>query len=363
MNTYPRVEVDLEKLRHNIDQMVNICHKENISVVGVIKGFTGIGAATKQYGESKCDYIGTSRLEQLETAIEIGVTKPLMLIRIPMLSEVPDVIKLTQISLNSEISVLKALNKEAWKQGKVHKVVLMIDLGDLREGFWNKGELLDAALLVENQLKGLELMGVGTNLGCYGSIMATPEKMNELIQCAEMIEEKIHRKLEMISGGATSSLPLVMNGKMPSRINNLRLGEGVILAKDLSDLYGYDMSFMNQDVFVLKAEIIELKDKPSYPLGELSFDAFGQVGTYVDRGIRKRALLALGRVDVSDPGLLIPVDEGLEVIGASSDHMILDVEDCNRSLKVGDSIGFYLCYATIVFATNSPNVKIVAKDL
>ncbi len=253
------------------------------------------------------------------------------------------------------------LEQEALKQGKVHKVIIMIDLGDLREGFWDKKELLDAALMVENECDGLYLAGVGTNLGCYGSILATPEKMNELIADAEMIEKAIGRTLDIISGGATTSFPMVLNNTMPKRINNLRIGEGIILAKDLKDLFRLDMSFMYQDAFTLKAEIIELKDKPSYPVGQLSFDAFGNVGTYEDRGTRKRALLGIGKVDIAYPDMIYPRDKGVEVMGASSDHLIIDVEDSETDYKVGDIVEFDLCYATIVFVTNSPNVKIVCK--
>lgn len=359
--TYPRVEMDLKKLRHNIDQVVSLCNKQGVGVAGVVKGFSGIPDGIKQFDESDCAHIGTSRMEQIEAAIKVGVQKPLMLIRIPMLSEVVDVVRLVDISLNSELTVLKALNEEAEKQGKLHQVLLMVDLGDLREGFWDQEELVEVAKIVEYQLKSLKLMGAGTNLGCYGSIAATPEKMEELIDCAEAIEKEIGRKLDIISGGATSSLPLIMKGSMPKRVNHLRIGEGIILAQDLAELYGYDMSFLNQDTFVLKAEIIELKVKPSFPVGELAFDAFGNVGTYEDRGMRKRALVGLGKVDFAYLDALIPLNQGVSLIGASSDHLILDMEDCNWEPKVGDVLEFSLCYATMVYATNSPNVKIICK--
>lgn len=356
---YPMVELDLKKFRHNVEAIVKRCGEKGIGVAGVIKGFTGIPEGSRAFAEAGCAFIASSRLEQIEAARDFGINGPFMLIRVPMLSEIKDVVGLTDISLNSEVTVLKALNEEARRQGKKHKVLLMVDLGDLREGFWDKEELLEAALLAENQLAHLELAGIGTNLGCYGSILATKEKMEELVESAEKIEAAIGRKLEIISGGATNSLPLVLNGTMPDRINNLRVGEGIILAKDLKDLYGYDMSFMFQDAFTLKAEIIELKDKPSHPVGEIGYDAFGHKVTYEDRGIRKRALLALGKVDFAYPGDLLPRDEGTEVLGASSDHLIMDVEDCKRTLQVGDIMAFDLCYATIVFVTNSPNVRIV----
>lgn len=358
---YPLVELDLKKFRNNIDQAACRCGKLGIGLAGVIKGFTGIPEGTKEFADAGVDFIASSRLEQIQAAIDYGINATYMLIRVPMLSEIEEAVRLTDISLNSEVEVLKALNEEALKQGKVHKVILMVDLGDLREGFWDKKELLDAALMVENELKGLYLSGVGTNLGCYGSILATPEKMNELIADAEMIEEAIGRKLDIISGGATTSFPMVLNGTMPERINNLRMGEGIILAKDLKDLFKLDMSFMYQDAFTLKAQIIEVKDKPSYPAGQLSFDAFGNVGVYEDRGTRKRALLGLGKVDVAFPDMIYPRDKGVEVLGASSDHLILDIEDSEQEYKVGDIVEFDLCYATIVFVTNSPNVRIVCK--
>ncbi|MBV5342473.1 alanine racemase, partial [bacterium] len=164
---YPRVEINLKKLRSNIDQMVSRCNAQGIDVAGVIKGCTGIPQCAKQFEEGGCKFIASSRLEQLQDAKDFGVKLPLMLIRVPMLSEVTDVIKLTDISLNSEEVVLKALNDEAIIQGKIHQVILMADLGDLREGFWNKEELLNVALKIENQMNGLELAGIGTNLGCY----------------------------------------------------------------------------------------------------------------------------------------------------------------------------------------------------
>jgi len=354
---YPRVEINLKKLRSNIDQMVSRCNSQGIDVAGVIKGCTGIPECAKQFEEGGCTFIASSRLEQLQDAKDFGIKLPLMLIRIPMLSEVTDVIKLTDISLNSEEVVLKALNDEAIIQGKKHQIILMADLGDLREGFWNKEELLDTAIKVETKMDGLELAGIGTNLGCYGSINATPEKLQELVDLAELIEKRIGRTLKYISGGATTSLPRVLEGNMPKRINLLRVGEGILLAKDLKDLWGMDMSFMYQDVFVLKAEVIEVKDKPSHPVGEIMFDAFGFKQEYTDRGIRRRALLALGKVDYAFPDMIYPRDKGIEILGASSDHTIVDVQDAERDFKVGDIMTFDLCYATIVYVTNTRNVK------
>lgn len=355
---YPRVEINLAYLKHNVEYVVNKCAEKGIQVAGVIKGTTGIPQCVKQFADGGVSYIASSRLEQLEDAKDFGIDKPLMLIRIPMLSEVEDVIRLTELSLNSEMEVLQALNAEAGKQGKKHKVILMADLGDLREGFWDKEEMLEAAVKVE-EMENLVLAGVGTNVGCYGSILATEEKLDELVAIAEKIEACIGRQLEYISGGATSSFMRVIDGDIPERVNFLRIGEGILLARDLEVFYGYDMSQMHQDVYTLKAEVIEVKDKPSHPVGEIAVDAFGHTPEYVDRGIRRRALLALGKVDYGSIDEIFPQDEGVEILGASSDHTILDIEDAKRDFKVGDIVSFGINYASVVYVTNCRNVQIV----
>ena len=327
-NRYPRVEINLAHLQHNVSKVVEKCGSFGIQVAGVIKGATGIPEVARAFDKGGAAFIASSRLEQLEDAINAGIEKPMMLIRIPMLSEVKDVIRLADISLNSEFEVIKALNDEARAQGKLHKMI------------------------------NIQLVGIGTNVGCYGSISPTVEKLEELVELAERIEERLGRQLEYISGGATSSLMRVWDKNIPKRINMLRVGEGILLARDLDVFYGYDMSDLYQDIFRLKAEVIEVKDKPSYPVGTIAIDAFGHTPTYVDRGIRRRALLAMGKVDYGDPVELLPMDKGIEVLGASSDHTIIDVEDAERDYKVGDIMTFDICYATVVYLTNCRNVHI-----
>ena len=356
---YPLVEMDLKKLRHNIDEVVGRCAAAGINVAGVIKGCNGIPKATEQFKLGGCAQIATSRLEQIEDAKEYGIQGPFMLIRIPMLTEISRLVELADYSLQSELSVIDAVNEECRKQGKTHKVVVMADLGDLREGFWDKKELMDVCLHIEKELDCIELAGVGTNVGCYGSVKPTPEKLGELAEAARLVEEAIGRKLEIVSGGATSSFTLVHEGTMPEGINHLRIGEGILLARDLQTDWGYkDMDYLRMDVFTLKAAVIEVKDKPSHPVGEIFMDAFGNFPTYTDRGIRRRALLAIGKVDLGDIEKLLPRARGIEVLGGSSDHTILDIEDNKDNIKVGDILEFDLNYTTMVFLTGSRSVTV-----
>ncbi len=359
VRNYPQLEVDLSILRSNARQVITRCQQQGIRVCGVVKGVDGLPEVARAMRLCGAEELGTSRLEQVERCRAAGVGGPWLLIRIPGLSELPDVVRLCETSLQSERVTLDALEEECVLQGKTHRVIVMADLGDLREGFWDKDEMVDVCVHVERELPHVELAGVGVNLTCYGSTKPTPEKMQALLDIAARIEKRIGRKLEIISGGATSSYTLVHWGTMPAGINHLRIGENILLGKDLQVNWGIqDMDYLRMDGFTLRAEVVEVREKPTYPIGEFAIDAFGRKPVYVDRGIRRRAILALGRADVGELESLIPREAGLTVIGGSSDHCIVDVEDCPRRLEVGDIVEFSLCYSHLLYATSRSDITI-----
>lgn len=356
---YPQLEIDLSALRSNAQHIVRRCHDRHIRVCGVVKGADGLPEVARTLRQCGADELGTSRLEQVEKCRAAGIGGPWLLIRIPGLTELPDVVRLCETSLQSERVTLDALEEECVLQGKTHRVIVMADLGDLREGFWDKDEMVDVCVHVERELPHVVLAGIGVNLTCYGSTKPTPEKMNELVGLARQVEQRIGRKLEIVSGGATSSFTLVHWGTMPAGVNHLRIGEAILLGKDLQVDWGIrDMDYLRMDTFTLRAEVVEVRDKPTYPIGEFAIDAFGHKPVYEDRGIRRRAILALGRADVGELESLLPREEGITVIGGSSDHCILDVEDCPRRLEVGDVVEFSLCYSHMLYATARSDMHI-----
>ena len=356
---YPRAVLDLGHLRENVKMVTGRCAAMGIQVMGVVKGCDGLPRCASQFVRGGCSSLGSSRIGQLADLRAAGISLPLWLIRIPMLSDAEEVVQVADGSLNSDLAVLRALDQAARAQGKTHQVLLMTDLGDLREGFWGVKELTEAALMVERDCPGLHLTGIGTNLGCYGSVLATREKMEELCAQAKEVEAAIGRPLEVVSGGATSSYMRVLDGTMPEGVNQLRIGEGILMARDLPDLHGVDMGPMHRDAITLEAEVVEVREKPTYPQGEITVDAFGHRQAYEDRGIRCHAVLAVGKVDYGDPGELFPEASGVRVLGASSDHTLLDIQDAldqGQEIRVGDILRFRLTYAAAVYVTSSRDV-------
>ena len=357
---FPRIVIDRNKLRNNCTQIVRHCEARGIAVAGVIKGAGGLPEIARLYRSCGAAQLATSRLEQMELWRREGIPGPYMLLRVPGLSELPEVARLADYSLQSDATTLDALNSVCAEQGVTHRVIVMADLGDLREGFWDKTEMVEVCCHVEQGLDHLHLAGVGVNLGCYGAVKPTPENMEQLVDIARAVEARIGRQLEIVSGGATSSYTLVHWGTMPQGINHLRIGETALLAKDLQVDWGIsDMDYLLRGTMRLEAEIIELRKKPTHPVGETVIDAFGNRPTFVDRGMRLRALAAFGRADVGQVETLLCREPGMTVIGGSSDHCILDVEDCPRALRVGDVVSFDLSYSHMLYATGRTDIAVV----
>ncbi len=355
---YPRILIDMKKLEGNLDAVAKITKEGGCSLMIVTKGVCADPEVTKMIARHPAvSYMADSRVENLRSyaadAREHG--KQTVLLRLPMMSQAAEVVDVADISFNSELVTIKALDEAAAAAGKTHKIVLMIDLGDLREGiFFEKEDEIYAAVEQILALKNIELYGVAVNLTCYGAIIPKNDNLSNLARIAGEIEKKFSIKLPIVSGGNSSSIYLIGKGELPAGINNLRLGESFFLGNDTA--YFSKLPGTVDDAITLEAEIIELKEKPSLPIGEVGKDAFGQVPVYEDKGLMMRAIVAVGQQDVALDSVE-PVDEDLEVMGASSDHMIVDVTHSAKEYKVGDVISFKLGYGGMLRTTTSAYVE------
>lgn len=367
---YPRLVIDIKKLEDNVKTLAAITKDDgNCSLMIVTKGLCADLEMVKMLaGRPEVDFVADSRLKNIKSYSKIvrDAGKKTVLIRIPMLSEVDELVKYVDVCFNSEMETVRAIDKAAAKEGKVQDVLMMIDLGDLREGifFENEEEILEDVMEIK-EMKNVNLYGIGVNLTCYGAIIPKNENLSKLVEIARKIEAKTGLKLEMVSGGNSSSIYLIESDKMPrigrmpkdekmpEGINNLRLGEAFLLGNDTA--YETEIPNTHHDAIKLQAQIVELKEKPSLPIGEVGVDAFGEKPYYEDKGIMKRAIIAVGKQD-TDLGSMTPVDERIEIMGGSSDHIILDLTACNDDYKLGDIVEFTVGYGGMLKLVTSPYV-------
>ncbi len=343
----PRIEINLEKIAHNAKILKKLYGSKDIDIIGVTKVVCGDPKIAEIILESGICTLADSRIANIKKMCNAGIQAQFLLLR-TIRSKAKEVINYADISLNSELSVIKELSKYAVKQDTTHKIILMVELGDLREGIMPSD--IENTIKEVIALKGVKLVGIGTNLACFGGIEPDDKKMRHLSSIAKNIEEKFKLKLEFVSGGNSANYNWFIATKDTGKINNLRLGESIFLGCET--LYRKPIPELFTDAFTLKTEVIESKIKPSAPYGKIHQDAFGNIPNFFDRGLIRRLLLGIGLQDVLVSGLTPVLD--INIIGASSDHIILDAKQ--MEIKVGDTVEFNLNYGALLSAMTSPYI-------
>lgn len=350
MSVYPCINIRLDTITQNTKNMVATCASHGITPAGVTK----LACAYPQVGQAIINggihLLADSRIANLKKLHHLNAQK--MLLRLPAISEAPDVVRYADISLNSELVTLNALSAEAVKQRRLHQVILMHDLGDLREGAFFEEETLALARQTMT-LPGIELVGLGTNLACYGGVEPSTENQCCLLTIADKIEAENHIKLKYVTGASSAGLNIMQRGEIPKGINQLRLGASLLMGIGLND---EPIPNTCQNTFDLSTEIIEIKVKPSVPSHSTALDAFGNKPHFIDRGLRKRAICAIGKQDV-DINQITPLDNNILVIGGSSDHLILDINDSDNNYQVGSLVTFNLSYSGVLQCMTSEYVN------
>ncbi len=344
----PRIEISLSQIRDNTRILSEFYKQKGISLMGVSKAVLGNPLVAEAMIQGGVKFIADSRIENIQKMKSAGVATRFVLLR-TALSQAESVVRNADISLNTEIETVKELSYYANAQNKIHQIIVMVELGDLREGILpaNLSPFIKKTL----SFSQIEIIGIGCNLACYGGIKPDGKNMDELSKLARTIEKEFQINLEIISGGNSANYEWYKSTPEVGKINNLRLGESILLGCET--LNREAIPGLHTKAFQLVAEVIESKEKPSLPYGEICQDAFGNVPLFQDRGIRRRIIIALGRQDILVSGLR-PITD-LKILGSSSDHVVLDSK--NYDLKVGSEVNFNLDYGGLLAVMTSPFVQ------
>jgi predicted amino acid racemase len=345
----PRLEINISKIHSNARELVRIMSKLGISVTGVTKAFLGLPEIVGALLRAGVGSLGDSRIETIESMRQTHAKESMMLIRSPMMSQAERVVMSSDISFNTELKIISRLSFAAQKADCIHGIVLMVELGDLREGIMPND--MESVVRKTLEFPNIALRGIGTNLACRCGIAPDSVSMATLSELANSIEATFGITLDIVSGGNSANIEWALSGADLGRVNNLRLGESILLGRET--LYRTPIKGLFLDAFTLVAEVIELKTKPSQPIGKIAQSALlGVLPRPPDRGSITQSILGIGHQDTDLSGLTLPL--GLKFLGASSDHLIL--EDTDQQLSIGSEVIFQLNYGALLRAMTSPFV-------
>lgn len=348
-----------DRLLHNFHFLDKTFKSQGIDWAIVTKLLCGNEEYLKIILETDINEVCDSRLSNLMRIKKIRPNIQTVYIKPPAKNNIYKVVKYADVSFNSESLTIEKLSEEAVNQGKIHKIVIMIELGDLREGIM--GENLIEFYRKVFDLPNIEVVAIGTNLNCLHGVMPSMDKLIQLGLYEQLVEAKFDKKIPFVSGGTSVAIPLLFKKQIPKSINHFRVGETLFFGNNL--FTNKKIKGMKDNVFRLYSQIIEITEKPMIPTGEMAENPSGEVfeidpDLYGKRSYR--AILDIGLLDIS-PEFLIPDDPHLEVISASSDMLIIDLGKTKRSYKVGKFISFKLKYMGALRLMNSRYIEKVVE--
>jgi len=348
------ITLNKQKLTHNYNFLNQLFDRHDIEWAVVAKLLCGNEIFLKSLLSVIDNDVCDSRLSNLKKIKALSPETKTVYIKPPAKRLAASIVKYADVSFNSEVETIKALSEEAFKQDITHRIVIMIEMGELREGIMADSLIDFYAEVIK--LPNIEVSGIGTNLKCLNGILPDREKLNSLIRYRRDAEAHFKKKIPYISAGSSVTIPLLKDGNVPEGINHFRVGESLFFGTDVfNDHY---ITGMQRDVFTLTAEVIEVNEKPMVPTGKVGKNLTGESPEYDqnDRGKTScRAIVDLGVLDI-DVKQVYPLGEGIEILGASSDMMILNITDENKEVNVGDELDFGVSYLAVLRAMNSDYV-------
>ena len=349
------IVLDTKKLAANYKYLNSLFKKNDIQWTVVSKLLSGNKMYLTELLKLGVQQVSDSRVSNLKTIKTINPDIETIYIKPPARRSVPGVVRYADISMNTEIDTIKRLSKEAQKQDKIHKIIIMIELGELREGIMGE-DFIDFYAQVFN-MKNIEVVGIGANLSCLYGVLPNQDKLIQLSLYEQLIEAKFNKQIPYVSGGSSVTIPLIFQSLLPKGINHFRVGETLFLGTDVYN--NTTLKKMNSDVFMLYSEIIELSEKPIVPMGEMGTNVDGHTFSFDDSDIGStahRAIIDLGLLDV-DQNHLEPVDESISFVGASSDMLVIDLGENSKNYKVGDLLEFKMDYMGALRIINSKYIE------
>lgn len=349
------IELYKDKLKQNYDYLDKMFKSFGKEWAVVTKMLCGNEMYLKEVIKLGAKELCDSRISNLKTIKQIDESVQTVYIKPPAKRSIKKIVKYADVSFNTEFATIKMLSDEAVKQNRKHKVIIMIELGDLREGIMGD-HLIDFYQKIVD-LPNIEISGIGTNLNCLNGVLPSQDKLIQLSLYQQLVEFKFNIDIPWVTGGTSVIIPLLMQHQVPDGVNHFRVGETLFFGNNL--LSEEVIEGMAGGVLRLFTEIIEITEKPKVPIGYLSENPSGEVFELNEDDYGEnmhRAILDIGLLDVSTD-FLIPIDKNISMVGASSDMLVIDIGESDKNYKVGDLVAFDLKYMGALGLLNSDYIE------
>lgn len=349
------IKLDSEKLKFNFDHLNKLFKQKDIQWAIVSKVLCGNKKFLNELLKLDIEQVCDSRVTNLKIIKSIKPSVETIYIKPPAKRSISNIVRYADISMNTEIETIQLLSEEAQKQHKTHKVIIMIELGELREGVM-ADDFIEFYQKVF-KLKNIDVVGIGANLSCLYGVLPNHDKLIQLSLYEQLIEAKFDRHIPYVSGGSSVTIPLIYQSLLPKGINHFRVGETLFLG---TDVYNDEVfKEMESNVFRLYSEIIELIEKPQLPQGDMGTNLEGNTFEFDESLVGQksyRAIIDIGLLDVESTHIK-PTDKNIEIVGASSDMFVIDLGQNDKEYKTGDLIEFTLDYMGVLRIINSKYVE------
>lgn len=326
VDSFPELIFDLGKLRHNTQALVTSAG--GVKVFGVTKGCAGSPRVAEAMVRGGVAGLADSRLTHLLELRKRFPEIPLLALRQPMRHEIRPMLEIDATLMVSDLRFAADLASTAADLRRSRLIVLMIEIGDGREGL----APADFDLFLSNLRRwpSLKLAGIAANVGCHGGKHPDAGMLTVLDRLAAAARAAGF-SVDIVSAGNSSCWNLLSEGKLPVTTNQIRLGEAILLGRETAE--GRAIPGIYQNSATVKAEVLEVAIKDG----------------------SEQAVLAIGLQDIG-AGTLEPLDKHLKVTRVTSDHCIL-LAKAGHNVFCGGLVEFLPSYFAMQSLAASPYVR------
>lgn len=342
--------VNLSALRSNLVRVVQFCEARNLDLLLVTKVVQSRGSILSALGEGtrRVADVHASNFEALDPQ-----RHPVRAILRPTFGDATTVARLATRVFVSDPRLARVLGeaREALVPGHPLEVILMVETGDLRDGIpWDD---LPGVVRSLAAVPGLDLRGLGTNLGCLAGAVPDQASLTRMADHLNSVRRQTGHPLPEFSLGGTVFWDVLEKGPIPPEFTELRIGEAVFFGWNTS--LGGPVRGLSPSVFRIDLEVLEAWDKQvsAVPEGPVGYNAFGSMTTQSLTGRRKRAVLD-GGGNLVPLAALTPLDPGCILVGETHEYTVVDCQDSTRAVEPGGFLRFRPGYEAVARSFLSP---------